>query len=240
MSNASQLALNLTPRLAYSAKNFILHTGVSSLLSEIVALLETHPPKFSFVYGVPRSGKTHMSIALSDKLISRGMKPVLLDGEDFKKVVLNAETKFFEKETLVVDDSDHLFSDLLPGDSGPIVRFFELLRLNEVGLVLFSSKTVEELPCDQHILSRLKASAQMQISAPDFESLQKVVDRMAKQRGLALGGRRLSFLEKRVSREISEIENYLERLDHLSEVLGKKVSFKTLGDALKPVKSLVF
>ncbi len=240
MSTGSQLSLNLTPRFSYSAKNFIWHTGVQELASQIVALLEATPPRFCYVYADKRSGKTHFSIALADRLISRGLRPVLLDGEEFKKLVLSEKIKLLEKETLVVDDCEVLFNGLMAGDSGPVVRFFEALRVNEIGLVLLSGKRISEFPCDEHITSRLRGCAQMEMAAPEYENVPKVLDCMAKQRGLSLGGRRLKFLEKRVSRSIPEIEDYLSRLAYLADLLGKKVNFSTLGDALKPIKGLLF
>lgn len=240
MSTSSQLPLNLTPRFSYSIRNFVWHTGVTELAAQVTALLESSPPRFSFIYGEKRSGKTHFSIALADRLIARGLRPVLLEGSEFSRLVLTEQIRLLEKETLVVDDCEVLFNELGAGDSGPVVRFFEALRVNEIGLVLLSGKQIVELPCDEHITSRLRGCAQMQIAAPEYENVPKVLDCMAKQRGLSLGGRRLKFLEKRVSRSIPEIEDYLSRLAYLADLLGKRVNFSTLGDALKPIKGLLF
>lgn len=240
MTNAGQLPLNLTPCLSYSAKNFHKHSGVESLLSQVTALLEAEPPKFSFIYGDSRYGKTHLSIALADRLVSLGLRPVLIDGGEFRSIIEAGAGNFIERETLIVDDAQKLFSTIHVGQSGPVVKFFEELKVKGIGLVLFSGTHVTEFPCDEHVMSRLKGCVQLSIGMPESEQLQKVMDAMAKQRGLALGGRRLKFVERRVQRSIPEIERYIARLQHLSQVMGKKVSFRTLGDALKPVRGFVF
>lgn len=240
MTNAGQLPLNITPCLSYSAKNFIAHSGVSNLLSQVTALLELDPPKFTLIYGESRYGKTHLSIALADRLIAVGLRPILIEGDEFSSLISSGAANFIEGETLMVDDAQKLFSKVQVGESGPVVKFFEELRVKGVGLVLFSSKAVSELPCDEHVLSRLRGCVQLSIGMPEAEMLPKVMDTMAKQRGLALGGRRLKFVERRVQRSIPEIERYLTRLQHLSQVMGKKVSFRTLGDALKPIRTVMF
>ena len=240
MTNAGQLPLNITPCLSYSAKNFVAHSGVSALLSQVTALLELDPPKFSFIYGEARFGKTHLSIALADRLIGVGLRPILVEGDEFNSLITAGAAHFLEGETLIVDDAQRLFSKIMPGDSGPIVKFFEELRVKGVGLVLFSNVPVSEFPCDDHVMSRLRGCVQLSLGMPEPELLPRVMDTMAKQRGLALGGRRLRFVERRMQRSIPDIERYLTRLQHLSQIMGKKVSFRTLGDALKPLRTVMF
>lgn len=240
MTNAGQLPLNLTPCLSYSAKNFVRHGGVISLLSQVTALLETDPPKFSFIYGESRFGKTHFSISLADKLVGLGLRPVLIEGDEFEAIIASGAGHFIERETLIVDDVQKYFCNISEGQSGPAVKFFEELRVKGIGLVLISGTPISDFPCDQHVMSRLRGCVQLSIGMPEADHLQKVMDTMAKQRGLALGGRRLKFVERRVQRSIPDIEKYLYRLQHLSQVMGKKVSFRTLGDALKPIRNFTF
>lgn len=240
MTNSGQLRLNLTPCLSYSAKNFIAHSGVGAQLNQITAMLETDPPRFCFVHGDARWGKTHFGIALADKLVNLGLRPVFIEGLELANIVAHGAHRFMERETIIVDDAHLFFSEIQAGQSGPVVKFFEELRVKAIGLVLISSKHIEEFPCDEHIVSRLKGCAAFEIGMPEPTQLQSVMDSMAKQRGMALNGRKLKFVENRLQRSVPDVERYLTRLQHLSEIVGKKVSFRTLGDALKPLRPFVF
>ena len=85
---------------------------------------------------------------------------------------------------------------------------------------------------DQHINSRLQAGSGFALGSPHESELPAIIDIMARQRGIKLTEKKQEFLERRLGRDLPAIEEYLERLVHLTNVLGKRVGFEALGDAL--------
>ena len=80
--------------------------------------------------------------------------------------------------------------------------------------------------------SRLLPGIGFELGAPHPDDMPELLKLMARQRGLSLRERSVDFLEKRIPRGIAEIEAYLERLDQLSRVTGKRIGHQILGDAV--------
>lgn len=228
-----QLPLNILGRLAYSPDNFVLHSGNRSAYDECVAQYGRDNFRVSFIRGGARSGKTHLSISLSDALSKRGFFPRLVEGAELGGWIelRLAAAPFEQDEVVVVDDVDHYLAGILPGSSGPFVAMVEQLRLERAGLIMFSTATLDDLPCDEHVKSRLVPGLSS-LGGPEAEEMQKILKAMALQRGLSLTGRQIAFLAKRVGRDVGSIEQCLGNINFLSQLLGKSIKFPLLGDAV--------
>lgn len=229
-----QLPLNIAPRLAYSPENFILHSGVENLHRSVMEILSS--PRFGilFISASARTGKTHFSVRISDDLGLKGTFSRIVEGSKLAAWMESDDAchQWKEDEVLIVDDADHYLSGLNPGESGPLVALIEVLRVSRAKIVFLSAKELEAFTFDQHIKSRMLPGVGFSIAAPSSDEIQNLIQVMARQRGISLSERKADFLTRRLPRDIPSIEHYLEKLDHLSKVLGKSIKFPLLNDAI--------
>jgi chromosomal replication initiation ATPase DnaA len=225
----NQLSLNIPPRLSYAAENYLPHAGVRDILAAAEGITaET----FQLLYcqGSKRKGKTHLSVKLCDLFSRRGFYPRIVEGERIPAWL----TELRDGSTIIIiDDVDHYLRNVLPGDSGPFVSRIEELRTAKIPVIALSSVGIEELPCDNHVKSRLFPGAGLHLGSPDIEELPRLVTHMARQRGMLLSERKVGYVVRRIGRDIEAIENYLDRLDYLSNVLGGQgLKFQVISDAV--------
>ena len=97
---------------------------------------------------------------------------------------------------------------------------------------MFSSISWDQFKCDAHVMSRLRASGLIELISPEEQDVPNLVARLGKQRGFKLKDRQIEFISKRVRREIPALERYFDRVHHLSGLLGAKVKFPLLNDAV--------
>jgi chromosomal replication initiation ATPase DnaA len=232
----SQLPLNILPRLAYTPENFLLHGGIQKLYMETVSTA-CNGDAFSVAYivGSPRSGKTHLGIMLAAALSSRRIYPRLVEGEALAKFIEDQELQCPPNgrcHAAIIDNAERYFQTIEPGQSGPFVNFVERLRKESGALIFLSSQELAALPCDEHVTSRLIPGSGLHIAPPDTEDLKELIAKMARQRGLSLSERKVQFLVVRLGRSVSSIEDYLDRLTHLSTTLSQSIKFPLLSDAI--------
>jgi chromosomal replication initiation ATPase DnaA len=252
----TQLPLNITQTFSYEPGQFLVHQGVQEVYAAARAVLMRQsatpsgnpvPAVFQtlFVYGPARSGKTHLMLRLADEL-SRGE---LGGGDAARMDSLRRYPRLVEStaelnwnsllsvspsadDVYFIDAAERSFSSLAPGSSGPFVRFVEELRRAGATLLFFSAQLIDELPCDDHVKSRLRAGQGPEIRPPSDHEMRSLVRVLARQRGIALSDRKLAFLERRLPRDIRQLEEYLDRVQFISHVTGKPIRFPVLGDAL--------
>lgn len=224
MKESEQLRLQVTPRLAYSGANFIQHAGMREAIEQLTGAAQTQAFKPALVIGGARSGKTHFALMLLEIFARQGKFPRLIEGAALAAALSDKENLMLrEDDVVVVDDADIYFRILQPGASGAFVNFFEAARLARAQLVFMLATDPAQLPCDDHVMSRLRASASFVIGAPSEPDLSPLIDAMSRQRGIALTQRQREYLRKRLPRSISEIEDYLDGLAHLTHTLGRAV-----------------
>lgn len=230
----TQLPLPLIPKLPYSAENFLLHQGVRELCSQLITVLQQPRFRIGFVFGAPRTGKTHLSVRLVSELSSLGIFPRMGEGQQFTTwlATLRHETPAKAGELFIIDDAQEFLMRTHPGESGQLVSWIEELRVAKGGVLFLSSKKIEELPCDDHVKSRLIPGSGFVIEAPAEGDIAELIRLMAKQRGLYLTPRRVGFLAHRLGRDIPALEAYFERVRYLAQVLGKNVNLPLLSDAV--------
>ena len=229
-----QLNLGILPQVVYRPEHFLLHRGVKNQYDETIALLSRSGYSAVFLSGIRRSGKTHFAIKVACDMGVRGYFPRMIDGASFRAFLAGegASAQFRPDEVVIVDDASGYFSEVQPGGSGPFVQLVERLRSARAHLMMTSTLSAQDFPCDAHVQSRLGEASKLRLEDPDEESVPELLSRMARQHGIQLTDRKVEFLERRMRRSVASIEEYMEKVVHLSSVLGKKVSLSLLGDAL--------
>lgn len=228
-----QLPLQIVTRVRYGSENFCVHSGVSDVVDECRGIFARDSFGIAFVSGGRRAGKTHLSIYLVDLLSKLQRFPRLLEGAELGRFLDSSGADVFTGEdVIVVDDAHEYLATLRPGDSGPFVAFVEKLRVARAGLILLSRMPIDEFLFDEHVRSRILPGCGRNIVAPAESDMPRLIDSMARQRGILLKERKIGFLVRRVGRDIEALERYFDRVRHLADVMGQSFKFPVLGDAL--------
>lgn len=229
-----QLGLALANRLPYEAKNFFIHHGVEQCIDKIQGMYSLPIFGIGYVFGAPRSGKTHLSIKVGDIAATQGLLPRYVDGGEFASWVQEKmpSVQWTDRDVVIVDDAHLYLMKLSKGESGLFVHCIESLRKMQVKVLLFSKYALQELPCDEHVMSRLHPAEGFDIEAPEEGDMHAIVRCMGTQRGMSLKDRHVDFVVRRIGRSIVEVEQYFDRVMHLSQVLGRKIQYPILGDAV--------
>lgn len=229
-AHVDQLALNLAVKLRYDAEHFVLHGGVKELHDALIRRVQSEPSSAAWVVGPARSGKTHFAIRLSDTIAKAGFLPRIIDGVQLEHALVDDGVK--QGYVTIVDDADRYFSQVLPGSSGPFVSFWEKCRQRGAHIIFLSTSLTDALPCDEHAMSRLAASAGYELLVPAEEDIDALLDSMSRQRGLNLSEVKRDFLTRRLRRDVPSLEEYLDRLLISGTVSPKVLSFQNLNDVL--------
>lgn len=233
-----QIGLNIAPRLSYAPELLYVHSGIRQALDTTVQHFVSQtsrggPFVTCYVYGEARTGKSHFSLALCDRLLKAGFYPRLIEiHPHFDWTAAFEHAQPVAEEVCVVDDVHLSLGNTQPGQSGAFVSFFETAKRRTRGLVLLSGLKLSDLPCDEHVLSRLMNRDGLVLAAPAAEELATLIERMAEQRGLRFAPRQIQFLSRRLNRTVIAVEEYLDRVLHLAQVTGKSIGFPVLGDAI--------
>jgi chromosomal replication initiation ATPase DnaA len=229
-----QLSLKLFDVVRYRPDRFIAHRGVKEILVHLKQELSEERFSLTTIYAPKRSGKTHLAVYLADRWISAGYHPRIISGEDLisETAEISSAPLELSPEILIIDSADIWLKQLTPGKSGPFVQLVERLRMNAGKLILLSGTETQDLPCDDHVMSRIRAGFQVPLLPPVEEDLPDLLIELARQRGIRLKSRSLHFLLKNLRRNIPDLERYLERLLHLTKVLGKGLKFQLIADAI--------
>lgn len=224
-----QIAFSLPPSLPYTAENFYEHRGVQ-IYGEVLNLLKRKDFQLCFIYAPARFGKTHLAVRLVHDMAAQGKLVALWEGEQLesKLSALGDESC----DVYVIDDAHTYLGEMLPGMSGPFVNLVEQLRSKHRKLCLLSSLSLEHLPADEHIMSRLRAGATFMIKAPPSEEIGKMLEILARQRGVVLSRHKLDFLSRRLGHDIPAMEHYLESLMRMENFAGKGARYPLLAQAL--------
>lgn len=220
--------------LPYGAENFLLHQGVKSAFETTLALTASRSYSIVWLSGALRSGKTHFSIKLYEELIKHNLFPHLIEGRDIAGFLTDRGTRgpFNGDEVFVFDDVQIYMEDGELEDSGPLVAFLELARMSRVPVLFISTLARNSLKCDEHIMSRLRSGHLVSLLNPSDGDMPSLIQAMGRQRGILLTDKRVRFIARRLRRDIPSVEEYLNKVTHLSTVLNKAVKLPLLSDAL--------
>ncbi|RMD84867.1 MAG: hypothetical protein D6808_06260 [Candidatus Dadabacteria bacterium] len=230
-----QLPLDIRVRPRYRPEAFVLHSGVAHCYNFILKSVYERRFGIFLVTAPTRYGKTHLALRLYSDLTSKVQINTLFKaGYEFKEWLDNfsPHNKLSSNKVIIVDESEKYFTATNPGASGKFVEFIESSRTEERNVIFLSSMRPEYFPCDDHIMSRLKEAHIVSIAPPDDESIPEILYQIGRQWGVNLSKRNISFLQKRLRRDIPALEQYLFRLLHLSKVMGVKIGHNVISEAL--------
>lgn len=228
----AQLGLELRARLSYAPEQFLKHAGVRSAWDGACRALQVAGFRSLLLRGAPRSGKTHFLLAIMAMLT--GALPHFVEGRAFAQWWKERDQKAGEggPELIIIDDLDNYLAKVTPGESGLFVHFIEALRQRGGAVIASVSSTVEDLPSDDHVKSRLRAALLFEVRPPAEEEIGLLLATLAHQRGIDLQIHHREFLSRRLPRTVAGLEEYLARLDRLARVTGRGIKRQVVADAV--------
>ena len=234
---SQQIPLKLSQPIRYSPENFVVHAGVSESVNDIQGILEQKGFSLTTVVGEPKSGKTHFTVYLTDRARHLGREVVSVEGGLAQAWCgsITADTVIPHHGVLLVDDADAFLSGIVTSkSSGPFVDLVERCRRRDVAVVLFTSRDLEGVGCDDHVLSRLRAGMGIQMNHPSEDDLPAILDTMTKQRGIYLSESKRGFVLRRVERSIAGLLQCIDRLGEVpSGPHSSSTSFQVLSGVVR-------
>ena len=229
-----QIPLEITPRLLYAANSFVVHQGVKDVVEFCDSQILADDYRICVVYAPVNSGKTHFSVKIADDLQNQGANLILLDGATLDKFLagqgLGAE--YPQHTVVIIDNAERYFANLAPDRSGEFVNLVEALRRSKASLIVLTSQPVTSFPIDDHVRSRLRPGEGFCFGSPLDEEMNLLVATLAKQRGIRLAPKKISYLAKRLERNVASIASSLNALLIKSENGENLDSYKVLASVV--------
>ncbi len=213
----SQLPLDLQSKLIYQPDSFYIHSGIKEVYEKLELLISEPNYFLSIVKGNPRFGKTHLGIKLTE--LGVGYYDEIFSSENIP-----------EEKVVVLDDADKLIHK--QEFASFFVALFEEFKKNKRGLILFTTSELQDMTNDPNILSRLDSGFNLSIDPPTDETFGEVILRIGLQRGIQFSKRQIAFLEKRVSRDIAQIEKFVDKLNEASVLEGERIVYSVMSENL--------
>jgi chromosomal replication initiation ATPase DnaA len=212
---SEQLALNLDKTIRFLAANFLLHSGITKLCSDLETILTRRTFSLAYVVGAKRSGKTHLAAYLEHRMQSAGKAARTAPGRDlleWYREKLSARP-LCPGEVVIIDDADDFLTRSHDdGTAGVFVDIVERARSVKGAVVLLGAEEPESLKVGAQAKSHLVAGLYLRIGNPVEAELDALLDAITKQRGILLTDAKRSYVLKRVPRDIGGLVDCIERV----------------------------
>ncbi len=236
---------NLNPR--YTFKNFVIGPFNEMAQAAAWAVSETPGTAYNplFLYGGVGLGKTHILQAIGNKIIEdySDKKVKYIPAERFISGIVNSirnhNIESFKLEhqkidVLIVDDIQ-----FLAGKEKTQEEFFHLFNsLYEKNrqIILSSDRLPKAIPSlEERLRSRFEGGMIADIGLPDYETRLAILKTKAKQRGINLPEKILSFISSNIKNNIRELEGALNRLVAYQKLNNKIPDLETAKSLLKKI-----
>lgn len=241
---------NDTLNSKYTFENFI--TGKSNYYARAGAVAVSKSPGTVynplFFYGGAGLGKTHLAIAIGNKIKSNfsHMNVMYIPSETFTNEMINSikngsMEKFRERyrtiDVLIIDDIQ-FFSNKEAVQEEFFHTFEELIRLGKQ-IVITSDKKPDELQnFDERLTTRFKWSLVADITSPDVETRNAILLKKAEEMELEMNddlNEVINFIADKVQFNVRELEGALTRVLALSKVDNVPITLEYAQKCLKNI-----
>lgn len=184
--------------------------------------------EFVYLWGANDSGKTHLAQALCSEFNSKSLTAAYLPLSDneLSPEILSGMSFM---DLVCIDDLDSV-----AGNSDWENALFDLynnLKLESKHLIVFSDKAPAQMEISlADLKSRLSAMEIYKIESLDDDSKIELFKTRAENRGLEIPIDVIKFITTRKSRSVSDLMEVLEKIDHSSMALKRKVTIPLVKD----------
>lgn len=246
IETTATFAGGLNPK--YTFENFIIGKGNELAQAAARAIVqkpgETYNPLF--IYGNVGLGKTHLMQAIGNEIIKRnpGKKILYVPCErfinDFVQALSHNQTESFKEryrkiDVLLVDDIQFL-SGKEQTQEAFFHTFNELHQLNKQ-IVLSSDRPPTSIATlEDRLTSRFAWGMIADISSPDLETRNAILQYKAKEKNFPLDLKIISFLAENIRSNVRELEGALNKLIAYHEINDIPATLETVERVLANLK----
>ena len=232
MSSTPQLSLPLRPASDLTFDSFV---GAAEVL-EPLRSLASGSPGFVLLSGPVGGGKTHLALATAQLAAVEGVAVQYVPLGQLKGRVAAGLAGLERLSLVVLDDLDALLGE--PDDEIALFDFHNRARASGSAVLYTARETAAAMPPGlPDLRSRLGQCTQLVLPRLDDDLRQAILQRKAHRRGLLLDDAVVSFLLRRVGRDMATMVKLLDRIDEASLVEQRRVTVPfirtliDLGDA---------
>lgn len=223
-----QLPLNI--QLDDSAKFDNFFVASNELLVEKLKNISKETPEFIFVWGAEQTGKTHLAQALCHQADCNSLTAAYLPLENSELTPSIVEGMSF-MELVCLDNLDRIIQE----NEWQIALFNLYNELKNEGrsLIVLCNQPPAEMAINlADLKSRLTAMEVYRLEGLSDEDKMTLLKRRASNRGIELADEVINFIFTRYSRALPELMAILEKLDHSSIALKRKVTIPLVKEIL--------
>lgn len=232
----------VTPR--YSFDNFVVCSGNRTAF-EFARRLADHNAGESvlYVYGPPGSGKSHLLMALGERLSGGGSTPAVrcdVLGDAAVSDITTLVEHFHDAPALLVDDIH-----LLPGHRAfreHIWHLFNEFYQSGRKIVVTGSVPPRELASvDEHLISRLLWGLVARMDVSDDDSRRLILKKLADDRQIILPDDVIDYLLCHTRRDLHSLKEAFELLVQTALATARKISVRLARETEKrgaPLESM--
>lgn len=236
-----QMTLNLSDQKSSGLDAIVEHAGIHEALTTLRSIVERRGaicPSPVLIHGIQGSGKTTLikaflgsvkasanatpnKILLVEPQIDSNRFPLL---ENLGRV---NDGSLFDMELLVIEDIHKISGD----DSYSYWNIYNKMNRNN-GIMVMTSRFPPSLMFEgnEHLRSRLLSGLVISITPPDDSVKLLILDQMARLRGFRLSHDVITYLLRRKSRNLKELDRIVASLDSESLVLKRRITIPLIRD----------
>lgn len=212
--SATQMPLRLNPKELYQIISF--HFSQQELEEVVSSFCEHKTPHFLYLWGDASSGKTHLSLAMTEQAQANGKKTVYLPLADLVKSALPDVLESLEHLDLVCLDELEAIAGNKEWEEG-LFHCFNRLQDSGCQLLIASRQNPQTLSIKlADLRSRLATGLIYQLDTLNDSAKQQVMVVQSRARGLDMPPELAQYLLRHHSRDLTELMQLLHALDKAS------------------------
>jgi len=189
--------------------------------------------RFIYLWGPPGSGKTHLLQALGHQAATRGETSAYLPLTDAAELSPDYLQGLEQLSLVCIDDIDSIARQ--PQWEEALFHLYNRIRAGEARLALTAGSSPANLPIAlPDLRSRLSWGLVLRLTLLDDDGKLVVLQQRARARGMELPTEVGRYLLHRISRDMTSLSDWLERLDERSLAAQRKLTIPFVRELLLP------
>lgn len=228
--SVTQIPLRLNPQELYQISNF--HFNQQELVDVVSSFCQQKRPHFLYLWGEASSGKTHLALAIIEKMQTNGKKVVYLPLSELVELGSAEVLESIEKSDLVCLDE---LEAIVGKNEWEEAVFHCFNRLQDSGcqLLIASRHNPATLTIElADLRSRLATGLVFQLDGLDDSAKQQVMIVQSRARGLDMPAEVAQYLLRHHSRDLTELMQLLKTLDRASMIEKRRLTVPFVSQVL--------
>lgn len=229
----------------YSFDNFIVG-GCNDLAYSVAQAVAKNPGTRHnpfFIYGGVGLGKTHLIQAAGNTAEAGGAKVKYLTaeefGNDFINHITNKKTGFASKyrnvDMLIIDDIQFIAGKTKTQEE--FFNTFNALHQNNKQIILSSDNLPDKIPnLTDRLRSRFHMGMVVDISLPDFETRQAIIQSKTTELGLKLNREVIEYMAENIKTNIRELEGVINTFNGYVEMKNLEPSIDLVKIVINDIR----